>query len=166
MTMRSSEAKPFTGYHMIAIMVAFFAVIIAVNLVMAGFAAQSWTGLVVKNSYVASQNFNEKNEARLRQKQMGWQRRIQISDGTVTLRMTDASDGPAPVHSVDLTFRRPAYEGDDHRVSLTRQENGSYTAGHRLADGVWVVEVEAETDRGESWHDSFRMMIANGRLVQ
>ena len=52
--------KEFTGRHMLAIMLAFFGTIIAVNLVMAIFASRSWTGLVVKNSYVASQEFNEK----------------------------------------------------------------------------------------------------------
>ncbi len=38
-------------------MVAFFGVIIAVNVTMATIAIASWTGLVVQNSYVASQEF-------------------------------------------------------------------------------------------------------------
>ena len=45
----------FTGFHMLACMIVFFGVIVAVNLTMATLASQSWTGLVVKNSYVASQ---------------------------------------------------------------------------------------------------------------
>ena len=60
--MNTRERKPaeFTGRHMLAIMLAFFGVIIAVNLVMATLASKSWTGLVVKNTYVASQQFNRK----------------------------------------------------------------------------------------------------------
>ena len=47
-------------------MLAFFGVIIAVNVVMATLASTSWTGLVVENSYVASQEFNRKADARPR----------------------------------------------------------------------------------------------------
>ena len=50
----------FTGRHMLLVMVAFFGVTITVNLVLAFFATSSWTGLIVKNSYVASQEYNEK----------------------------------------------------------------------------------------------------------
>jgi nitrogen fixation protein FixH len=54
------QSREFTGRHMLMIMLAFFGVIITVNVVMARFAMTSWTGLVVENSYVASQQFNEK----------------------------------------------------------------------------------------------------------
>ena len=51
MTSHNAEKQfRFTGYHMLAIMVAFFGVVIAVNLTMATFASRSWTGLVVENS--------------------------------------------------------------------------------------------------------------------
>ena len=56
----------FTGRHMLGIMLAFFATVIAVNVTMAMFASKSWTGFVVRNSYVASQEFNERSEERRR----------------------------------------------------------------------------------------------------
>ena len=54
-----TPGRRFTGGHMLALVCGFFGVVIAVNLTMALFATGSWTGLVVKNSYVASQHFNE-----------------------------------------------------------------------------------------------------------
>lgn len=60
MTAQTDKPKEFTGRHMLAIMLAFFGVIIAVNGVMATFATRSWSGLVVENTYVASQQFNER----------------------------------------------------------------------------------------------------------
>ena len=57
---RGERSREFTGRHMLVIMVAFFSVIIAVNLTMAFFARSSWTGAVVENTYVASQQFNRK----------------------------------------------------------------------------------------------------------
>jgi nitrogen fixation protein FixH len=43
---------------MAMILVAFFAVVIAVNLLMARLAISTFGGVVVENSYVASQHFN------------------------------------------------------------------------------------------------------------
>jgi nitrogen fixation protein FixH len=62
MSIKSKTAGTFTGWHMLGIMVAFFGVIIAVNLTMAYNAIHSWSGLVVQNTYVASQEFNDKAE--------------------------------------------------------------------------------------------------------
>ena len=62
----STEAKKpftFTGWHMLAIMLAFFGTIITVNFTMAYLATSTWSGLVVKNTYVASQQFNGKAAA-------------------------------------------------------------------------------------------------------
>ena len=54
----SRGSGPFTGWHMLAICVAFFGVVIAVNVVMADLAISTFSGEVVENSYVASQRFN------------------------------------------------------------------------------------------------------------
>ena len=50
--------RAFTGRHMAAIMVAFFGVVIVVNLLNARLASSTFGGEVVENSYVASQDFN------------------------------------------------------------------------------------------------------------
>ena len=50
----------FTGWHMVGVLGLFFGVTILVNLALAFFANGSWTGLIVKNSYVASQHYNER----------------------------------------------------------------------------------------------------------
>ena len=50
--------RGFTGRHMLAAMLGFFGVVIAVNVVMATLAAKTFSGTVVDNSYVASQQRN------------------------------------------------------------------------------------------------------------
>ena len=52
-------SRPFTGRHMAMILVAFFGVVIVVNLIMARYASSTFGGIVVENSYVASQEFNK-----------------------------------------------------------------------------------------------------------
>ena len=53
MSSTGKAVRPFTGRHMAAIMVAFFGVVIAVNVYMARLATSTFTGVVVENSYVA-----------------------------------------------------------------------------------------------------------------
>lgn len=59
-TKQRSPKRGFTGWHMVAVMSLFFGTVISVNLVMAWNASRSWSGLVVENTYVASQQFNGK----------------------------------------------------------------------------------------------------------
>jgi nitrogen fixation protein FixH len=61
-----------TGRHMAAILVAFFGVVIAVNLTMAMFATRTFGGVVVENSYVASQKYNGWLAAAERQQKLHW----------------------------------------------------------------------------------------------
>ena len=62
----------FTGKHMAAVLVCGFAIVIGVNLFMARAAISTFGGLVVENSYVASQNFNGWLEEARQVKSFGW----------------------------------------------------------------------------------------------
>lgn len=65
-------ARPFTGRKMTVIMVAFFGVVVAVNLLMATFATRTFGGVVVQNSYVASQKYNLWLSKAREQERLGW----------------------------------------------------------------------------------------------
>ena len=64
--------RRFSGWHMTVILLAFFGVVVAVNLTMAMFATRTFGGTVVENSYVASQKYNGWLEAARKQDQLGW----------------------------------------------------------------------------------------------
>ena len=70
--------RRFTGWHMTAIMIAFFGVIITVNMTMAVFATRTFGGKVVENSYVASQQFNEWLAAARAQEKLGWKHELSL----------------------------------------------------------------------------------------
>lgn len=63
---------PITGRHATAGLVVFFGVVVAVNMTMAVFATRTFGGVVVQNSYVASQKYNGWLEAARKQQQLGW----------------------------------------------------------------------------------------------
>jgi nitrogen fixation protein FixH len=64
--------KRFTGWHMTAILLGFFGVIVAVNFTMAAFATRTFGGVVVENSYVASQEYNDWLKAARAQAKLSW----------------------------------------------------------------------------------------------
>ena len=64
--------KRFTGWHMTAILLGFFGVIVAVNFTMATLATRTFGGVVVENSYVASQEYNDWLKAARAQAKLGW----------------------------------------------------------------------------------------------
>ena len=65
-------ARPFTGRRMSVTLLAFFGVVVAVNLLMATLATRTFGGVVVENSYVASQRYNGWLAAARRQEALGW----------------------------------------------------------------------------------------------
>src|SRR3546814_4880371 len=70
------ERRPFTGRHAAMILIAFFGVVISVNIVMASFALSTFGGTVVDNSYVASQHYNEWLARADAQDRLGWNKNV------------------------------------------------------------------------------------------
>lgn len=135
----STASKEFTGRHMLALAVSFFGVIIAVNVVMAVSAARTWTGLVVENSYVASQEFQAKADALHAQEQAGWTIRIAYEAGQIVIEARDR-DGILALDDLSAFIRRPVGGHEDARVSL-QLTDGAYRGDIALKPGVWDVTV-------------------------
>lgn len=159
-----SMRKEFTGRHMLGIMVAFFSVIIAVNLLMATLANTSWTGLVVKNTYVASQEFNRKAQEGRAQADLGWQPRLTIAGGELRYAMLDREGRPVTLKSVTMAFRHPAYDKKDVTMTLAPGAAGSFVADHVPSDGLWIVDVEADAGLAHPYRDIRRVTIAGGTV--
>lgn len=162
MSTRAIQPRAFTGRHMLAIMVAFFGVIISVNLLMATFARTSWTGLVVQNTYVASQQFNERVAAQRAQAALGWQGSLTVANGEIHYSLTDASGAPVAIDSVTVSFRRPAYEAEDWQVSLQRETDGTFSIATPLRDGIWIVSTEASVTSREPYREARRIVVFDG----
>lgn len=164
MSAQSEAGGKFTGKHMLAIMLAFFGVVIAVNLVMATAANRSWTGLVVKNSYVASQEFNRKAEEGRAQAALGWKGELAIGGGRVSYRLVDGGGATVPLEGVVASFRRPAYEAEDRTVTLAREADGTFGVAEAVRDGIWIVEIDAQAGLAKPYRDVRRIVVSNGLL--
>lgn len=155
--------EKFTGWHMLAVLVMFFGVIVSVNLTLAWKANSSWTGLVVKNSYVASQNFNEQTAERRRQQAMGWKAGIGYETGRVTITLADAEGTAIKAASLTAMIGRPAFEAQDRTVVFNKTGSGVYAAETELGTGIWQADIDAVDAEGRRWQHSIRFTVEAGK---
>jgi nitrogen fixation protein FixH len=149
---------------MLALMVAFFGVVIAVNVTMAVLARTSWTGLVVENSYVASQEFNTRNAEARAQAALGWTGTLSIGPEGIGYRLVDRAGQPVAVEAVTIMLRRPAYAGEDRTLSLKRVSAGAFELAEPVRDGLWIVEIEAAIGGRTPFHEGRRVVVSAGAL--
>ena len=162
MKKENASRKEFTGRHMLIIMVMFFGTVIAVNLTMATLARLSWTGLVVDNSYVASQEFNEKLAESREQAARGWTPVVTFVPNEISYRLNDGSGSPIQVKSVDILLRRPAYQAEDEHISLEPNGNGTFGLSATIRDGVWIIESRADFGEAKPYLSSQRVVLKGG----
>lgn len=143
------QPKEFTGKHMLFSMVAFFGVIITVNLVMARFAVTTWSGLVVPNTYVASQQFNAKAAESRAIAALGYQVKLTPDANGLAIEFVDADGKPALADSMIADLRRPVGEDQDRQMVLTRGGDGVYRGEGELLEGEWIATVTA-TRQGQT----------------
>lgn len=131
----------FTGWHMLATMVAFFGVIVAVNMTMATLATRTFGGLVVKNSYVANQHFNSWLAEARTQRKLGWTARAQVADRRV-LVIADRGDAPLAGASIDAVAAHPLGVMPDVALRFHEASPGRYVAATRLPPGRWRLRLQ------------------------
>lgn len=85
-----TKQREFTGKHMLMLMIAFFGVIVAVNVYMMYQAVVTFRGEDVKQSYRQGLDYNKTLEKRSQQFSRGWSADIKISqDRTLILSIVD-----------------------------------------------------------------------------
>ncbi len=132
-----SVKREITGWHVLFGFVAAFGVIIGVNLVLAYQAVKTFPGLEVKNSYIASQEFNARKAA---QEALGWTVRAVHSGGYLHLSITDKAGTPVRVQSLQAIVGRATDEKDD--VTPVFEFNGlTYEAPVVLGAGNWNIRM-------------------------
>lgn len=134
--------KPFTGWHMTGILVAFFGVVVAVNMLMAHYAVSTFSGTVVDNSYVASQKYNGWLAQAERQDRLGWTTTF-VLDTARRPEITVASSG-APLGGLAATgvAQHPLGRAPDVVLQFVTTGEGRLRAVQALPPGRWQVRVE------------------------
>ncbi len=163
--MRSFFTPPLTGKHVLLIMVAFFATIIAVNGVFVYQALHTWTGLDRPNAYMEGLAYNKTLAMREAQRRLHWHAALTVDTEagrtiTLTTLFRDRSDAPLNGLAVTALVRRPTQEGYDQTVSLAPAGDGLYRGSVRLPlPGQWQVRLTATSRNGATFFAERRIRI-------
>jgi nitrogen fixation protein FixH len=158
MSMTSLE-RELKGHHVLAMIVAFFGVIFAVNFLLAYLANSTWSGLVVENGYVASQSFNSDLAKARAQEALGW--KVAFSNDKDSVKITFADAKGAKIDTLNLTgkLQRTVTDKEDQVLTFAWLGSGLYSAPARLAPGLWEVEVDGKGDGVADYHKIFRFVV-------
>jgi nitrogen fixation protein FixH len=139
-------------------MIAFFGVVIAVNVTMATLAVESFTGVVVENGYVASQQFNRWIARGEAEAAIGWKATASTSGGVPEVAVTDAQGHPLAGASVTLHLHHPLRADDARLVALAERAPGRYAAAASLPRGQWEATIRIVKD-GRTVHVRDRLVV-------
>lgn len=137
-------ARELTGKHVLAITCTAFGIIIAVNVTMAWNAVSTFPGLEVANSYVASQNFNER---KAEQEALGWKMTTRHEGDRVLIGFSDAAGQPVQVANLNVLIGRRTSSAEDQRPEFIWL-GGIYEAALPLGPGYWTLRVSARAQDG------------------
>ncbi|HWJ70301.1 MAG TPA: FixH family protein [Sphingobium sp.] len=148
----SRAGRTFTGRHMAAILVSFFGVVIAVNLTMAYFASATFGGLVVDNSYVASQKFNGWLAKAREEAALGWS--IKAGRGADQRLAVSLTSGGAPLDEAVITAhaRHPLGRMPERDLTFRGLGDGHYESLEPLQEGRWIVHLRATAQGADLNH--------------
>ena len=132
--------RPFTGRHMFAIFVVFFGIVIAVNFTMATYATTTFGGLVVENSYVASQKFNRWLDEAAAEKALGWQA---TASRTPSGKMAIDLAGAPQTTSLAAELRHPLGRLPDRSIEFTHVGGERFLSREKVPAGRWTLRLEA-----------------------
>ncbi|MFQ5624457.1 MAG: FixH family protein [Paracoccaceae bacterium] len=151
----SDTPKPLTGRKVLAIVVAAFAVVIAANLTLMFAATGTFPGLVVRNGYVASQQFDARLKA---QRALGWTGRSDYEGGVIRLQLTATDGSPADATAVSAMIGRTTEAKDDRTLDF--EFNGrDWIAEAALAPGRWRLEITALAADGTRFTQAHRISV-------
>lgn len=140
----------FTGRRMAIVMIAFFGVIIAVNLTMATLATRTFGGTVVDNSYVASQNFNSWLREARDQAGLQWNEQTGLDASGRLVSRLHSPYGPLRGATVEAQVSHPLGQAPERLIAMASEGEGQYRSAEALPGGRWIVRLSVRRDGHEA----------------
>lgn len=148
-----------TGRHVLFGFIAFFGLIVTVNLTMATFASMTWPGLVVANSYVESQRFNTRLEEARQQQALGYTLDFEQALDTLTLALRDADGHGVRILGGTVQIGRPVTRVEDRIIDVPTAPDGLVSMPDALAPGLWVANVALLLEHDRVWRFETRFSV-------
>ena len=135
-----------TGRHVLLGLIAFFAIIFAVNGVFLYQALSTHTGVVSNEPYRKGLAYNERIAADQEQQTLGWHVDLTVPEkaGELRLALADPNGRPVPGLVINGRIGRPSTGDLDQTLALEEKTPG--TCGTNIAalhEGTWVIDLQA-----------------------
>ncbi len=138
-----------TGRHILIILVAFFGIILAVNIDLVIKAETTFSGEDEHNPYLQGLDFNDTLARRAEQARLGWQAGIIATRGagnaiTVQVDVQQKDGTPPPGLTLEGLLRHPSDAERDQALTFQSSGNGRFLATlPNVPNGVWNIEVHS-----------------------
>lgn len=146
------------GWHVLAGVTAFFAVIIAVDALFTVLAVRTFPGQVSVSPYEDGLLYNKRIAQEKAQAALGWRAGAAAEPGLVVLTVRDAQGRPIRGLAVTGRLERPATEAGRREPRFAETSPGRYEAAVGAINGAWDLTAEAADDKG-------RRFVAERRLT-
>ncbi len=150
----TDTAKPLTGRKVFIMIFVAFSVIIGVNLTLAFQAVTTFPGLEVKNSYVASQNFDSDRQAQLA---LNWKVTVQVENGMMQLAFVKNGIPVEPIIRSAIIGRATNVQQD--QTPDFSFNGAAYAAPVILEPGYWNLRVLAEAADGTLFRQRIQFVV-------
>lgn len=156
--------KPLTGRMVLFMLVAFFGVVIGVNVIMARLAIETLPGTEVDSAYSASLAYEKEIAAAHDQDARAWKVNAHVQRGpdggaTVQVEARDSRGKPMSGLNFQGRFERPTDRRADQPVGLTEVGGGIYRgSAPTIAPGQWDLVLEGD-EAGQ------RMFLSKNRVL-
>jgi nitrogen fixation protein FixH len=158
------RVKEVTGRIVLVWLVAFFAIVAAVNVVMIRAAVSTFGGLETESSYQAGLAFAREAADARAQDALRWRidaRLSTVRDGAASI-VVDARDAEGrPLRGLAAAARlvHPEEQRDDHAVSLRETEPGVFRGTAAAAAGQWDLVLELARDGARVFRSKNRVLL-------
>ena len=156
---RLKPPKLFTGWHMLAIMLSFFGIVIAVNVTLAVMAARTNTGLVVEDSYKAGLTYDRDMAKAKFDAAMDIYPKFYFDGKILQVTLSNSNGAPVDVKVLNLTLGHPVSATTDEVMKFTVKSKGVFTAPAFLSQGVWEGKLAATLPTNDVWTRPIKLMV-------
>lgn len=160
MNAHAAARPPFrlTGWHVLAMVVAFFAVVIGVDATFAVMALKTFPGEVSVTPYEDGLLYNRHIAQLEAQDRLGWRAAAAAEAGQVAMTFVDRDRKPLRGLAITGKLERPATETGRIVLRFAEASPGRYVATTGRLDGAWDLTAEAHGPSGGS-------LVAERRLT-
>jgi nitrogen fixation protein FixH len=149
-----AQSHQITGLMVLGFMIAFFVIIVGVNVFMAHAAISTFGGVETASSYQAGQMFERDVAMAKAQDAQHWRvdaKLTRAADGTTLIDITAHDGAGAPVSGVAASaqFARPTNRRLDRTIMVGQTGPGHFVGNADLAAGQWdlVIELSRQDER-------------------